>query len=368
MKLSRKNLGRVATTFLATAMLASLTAVPAMAAETDVVTLTKNISKDAHAYAPNEEYTFTVSPYTKQEGDDALIQSGLEGGVYFTKDGESKVLTATIRSQPKDSDIGDNVVDVTAGTVDLQIDETVFANAAPGIYRYEVKETVPTGDDAYDGMVYDNSTKYFDVYVIYDADQQQNVISNYTFVNEEAVNGKDDGVFDNDYTAANKTLTVEKTISGNQADPNKDYEFKLTINGEENEKYYIVKTSNDNQTTKLTDVISGSEVTFKLKADESVMIYGLSANDKYVVSETDYATEGYKTTITVNDESLGEQHVTTTNKEGTEIGDDSDVVVFNNHRETSTPTGIAMDIAPYALLVVIAAAGCFVFLRKRNED
>ncbi len=33
MKLSRKNVGRIATTFLATAMLASLTAVPAMAVD-----------------------------------------------------------------------------------------------------------------------------------------------------------------------------------------------------------------------------------------------------------------------------------------------------------------------------------------------
>ena len=35
MKLSRKNVGRIATTFLATAMLASLTAVPAMAVDGD---------------------------------------------------------------------------------------------------------------------------------------------------------------------------------------------------------------------------------------------------------------------------------------------------------------------------------------------
>ena len=41
---------------------------------------------------------------------------------------------------------------------------------------------------------------------------------------------------------------------------------------------------------------------------------------------------------------------------------------YTNTREAVSPTGLIMDIAPYALLVVVAAAGCFVFLRKRRED
>ena len=43
-------------------------------------------------------------------------------------------------------------------------------------------------------------------------------------------------------------------------------------------------------------------------------------------------------------------------------------VTITNYMQTVAPTGLAMDIAPYALLIVVAAAGCFVFLRKRNED
>ena len=43
-------------------------------------------------------------------------------------------------------------------------------------------------------------------------------------------------------------------------------------------------------------------------------------------------------------------------------------VTITNTKETVNPTGVVMDIAPYALLVVVAAAGCFVFLRKRRED
>ena len=64
-------------------------------------------------------------------------------------------------------------------------------------------------------------------------------------------------------------------------------------------------------------------------------------------------------------------------EDGTEVKDQyveasqtltADYVEFTNDREASTPTGIVMNVAPYALLVVIAAAGCLVFLRKRDED
>lgn len=48
--------------------------------------------------------------------------------------------------------------------------------------------------------------------------------------------------------------------------------------------------------------------------------------------------------------------------------DETNCIEFNNSRNSSTPTGIVMNVAPYALLVVVAVAGCFVFLRKRNED
>ena len=43
-------------------------------------------------------------------------------------------------------------------------------------------------------------------------------------------------------------------------------------------------------------------------------------------------------------------------------------VTVTNDRDAVSPTGLIMDIAPYVLLVVVAAAGCFVFLRKRRED
>ena len=51
-----------------------------------------------------------------------------------------------------------------------------------------------------------------------------------------------------------------------------------------------------------------------------------------------------------------------------DVQNDTPTHTITNTRSTTTPTGIVMNVAPYALLVVVAVAGCFVFLRKRNED
>ena len=363
MKLS-KTFGRVATTLVATAMLASVAA-PAYAASPANVTITKTITKDADAYAPATTFEFTVAPWTGTATEGALIQAGPEGGVYFTKQGDTKVYSGSITSTPKVSDVdGDNDTLITAGTVGLTVDEDVMKAEDPGIYRYEVKETTPS-ENPYNGMTYSTETKYFDVYVTVDEETNQKTVSAYMFTDEDAEDGKDDGIFNNDYTAANKTLKVEKILDGTQASPNQEFTFSITINGAANEQYKIVKTNTSGATEDIANVdylTSGSPASFTLQGGEYITVYGLSANDTYSVSEDDYTSLGYSTTIEVDGSEVGaapSQHA---------ITDAGDTVTFTNFREASTPTGIVMNVAPYALLVVVAAAGCFVFMRKRRED
>ena len=43
-------------------------------------------------------------------------------------------------------------------------------------------------------------------------------------------------------------------------------------------------------------------------------------------------------------------------------------VKYENSKNATTPTGVIMNVAPYALMVVIAVAGVAVFMRKRVED
>ena len=136
------------------------------------------------------------------------------------------------------------------------------------------------------------------------------------------------------------------------------------------------------------------EITFTLKHNQRLRVYGLSDTDTYTVVEK--TATGYVTTVngyivetsedgklTPNDNGDGYKNTELTSTlqvtntfEGTlghtqannapEIKDVT--VLYENNREAVSPTGIVMNVVPYALLVVIAAAGCFVFLRKRDED
>ena len=101
-----------------------------------------------------------------------------------------------------------------------------------------------------------------------------------------------------------------------------------------------------------------------MKHNGTIRIYGLSASDTYEVIETVANQNGYTTTDTDKNTAEG----TVKGSATADVVDNTPTHTVTNNRESSAPTGIAMDIAPYALLVVIAAAGCFVFLRKRNED
>ena len=84
--------------------------------------------------------------------------------------------------------------------------------------------------------------------------------------------------------------------------------------------------------------------------------YGLVDDTSvYTVSETDYRSSGYTTKI--NDNEVREVVNVTYD------ADNNDIAVVNT-RNAVSPTGIVMNVAPYSLLVVVAAAGCFVFMRK----
>ena len=384
MKLS-KNLGRVATTFLATAMLASVSAVPAFATEPGagnvdgdpqdppkLVTIQKDITKDVNAYAPNTTFNFSVQPWTGSYEQGDLIQPGPAGGVYFSlaEDGTTKVTTGSIPSTPNPSDVdGQSDDKATAGTTQLIVDEELMKQQAPGIYRYEVTEITPDENERYDGVTYSNETKYFDVYVTIDQKTGVKSVTSYTFVDRDNDKVKDDGIFENGYndesTGANKTLTVEKELSGLQASPAQEFTFKITINGAEGEWYKIVKTDANGDPEAIPNVTyltSDTQTSFTLQGGEHITVYGLSPKDTYTVSEEDCTELGYTTTVKVDDADAQTAPTQAT------ISGKEDTVTFINSREATAPTGIVMDIAPYALLVIVAAAGCFVFMRKRRED
>ena len=380
MKLSRKNLGRVATTFLATAMLASLTAVPAFAEDKGIYepgesfTITKNLTVPANVLTPDVTFEFDVSAPNGPV-------SGTLNGMKIEAGDAGDVTMQTGADFDPETNVDDTA---NARTVSekatFKVNLTEYEHA--GVYKYTISEK----NDNVEGVNYKAPSK--DLYVFiqnqtdengdYIKDDEGNVLLEvaYTMVVEAGEDAtiqenKSDS-FDNDYGKDPEgdpnvfDLTLTKEITGNAADLGDKFTFKFTVNGNvDGEKYVMLYNGNK------TIITEGVEQSVELGDDDSVTIYGLSKSDSYTITEEYGDKTGYSTTATINN---GENVLKNGNLDvayGT--GENEDIteahnVVYTNSRDSAAPTGIAMDIAPYALLVVIAAAGCFVFLRKRNED
>ena len=326
-----KMLQRVAAVLLAgTMMMAMGTTVFAEDGPKEAI-ITKEITKDANDYAPAATFEFSITPGAAVDAEfdengniiQEAIYSGPEGGAYFA---EGK---KTITSAPKDGDIGETTI--TVGTTEISIDVLKFT--APGIYRYNVSEVMP--EVKYEGIAYSAETKFFDVYV-----DSNKAVYAYTFTDATAEDGKDNGVFD---------VTITKKVTGNQGDKSKEFDFPIHVTGAENEKFYV--TFSDNRVP-ITLTADSASQTIKLTDGQSATIHGLSATDIYSVDEADYTKDGYTTTVEGA-------------KEGTISADTA--VVFTNHKQATAPTGIVMNIAPYVLMVAVAAVLAVVFLRKRNN-
>lgn len=329
---------RLAAALMAGAMVVSMVGMTAFAASSEekVAKITKQITKDENVYAPKTDFTFTITPGTAvpaAPGQDA-IYAGVADWVSIVNDG-------VISSEPKESDIGQTTI--TAGEAAITV--TVPEGTVPGIYRYVVKETA----GSYEGVGYTEEEKFFDVYVTTEG-------TTFMFTDSDSETGKDDGVFTNEYGTGSvdgqvNDLTVTKVVAGNQGDRTKGFTFTLNVNGADGEQYYVVYGENQSLT-----LAKNTDVTITLKDGESATIYGLSASDTYTVTEADYSADGYRTTI----------GGTETNVSTGTITADTTVTVTNT-KNVTTPTGIAMTIAPYILMVALAGVFAFLFLRRRNR-
>lgn len=144
-----------------------------------------------------------------------------------------------------------------------------------------------------------------------------------------------------------KKLTVQKIVEGNMGDTNQDFTFTGgTI------------YTNDKNKTEVKNGFTlkdGQDVTFKLKVGDDVSI-------------TEDSVAGYETSYKVGDSS--EVKSNTYNYGKVEASrPDAVTVTYTNTKSIQPPNGITTTIAPYAIMVVLAAgAGVyFVYSRRRRN-
>jgi hypothetical protein len=248
------------------------------------------------------------------------------------------------------------------------------------VYCYKVTEKSATpGYIAMD----DDNVRFVDVYVGYNAQENLCILKiiSYRLVKKPFGFGcwKDyaykNNCFNNNYCTT--TLDLTKLITGNQCDKTKAFPFFVTIdtgvgkvNGADSlMKGYTMYISGSSGMTSPSTMTVGNDGTVTQQGTmtdkDNVLITNIPCGSEYKVTET---ADGYTVTIKTNMENY-KPAKDFGGKKGTDgkISNCGTTLTFKNDKHGDVPTGVMLDVAPYALMVGLALAGLVGFtIRKRR--
>lgn len=314
------------------------------------VTITSKLTMDKYAVEPNADFKYTIAPAEASELTNTGMPAtaGVEGAVSLSP--------SSVNYSAEGLSSEDNADGVTK-TITAQMNVSLVTSrfAAPGIYRYKITQTPPELDGL--NVVY--KELFLDVYV---ENGNSGLVAKGCTLSTAAGSGSKISGFENKYVT--HKLTITKVVAGNQGDKNKDFEFTVTIKGADGETYKYGTVKNGVTTMNQTTTKSGATFTETLKHGESVIVYGLSSEDKFAVTEADYHGDGYKTSYKIGDG--------TNSTEGSSIAEEAigaydTTVIFTNTKDATVPTDVIRTVAPYVAIVAFAAVMGVVFFRPRRN-
>lgn len=314
------------------------------------VTITSKLTMDKYAVEPNADFKYTIAPAEASELTNTGMPAtaGVEGAVSLSP--------SSVNYSAEGLSSEDNADGVTK-TITAQMSVSLVTSrfAAPGIYRYKITQTPPELDGL--NVVY--KELFLDVYV---ENGNSGLVAKGCTLSTAAGSGSKISGFENKYVT--HKLTITKVVAGNQGDMNKDFEFTVTIKGADGETYKYGTVKNGVTTMNQTTTKSGATFTETLKHGESVIVYGLSSEDKFAVTEADYHGDGYKTSYKIGDG--------TNSTEGSSIAEEAigaydTTVIFTNTKDATVPTDVIRTVAPYVAIVAFAAVMGVVFFRPRRN-
>ena len=332
------------------------------------------------------EPSATVENFTPKTGIVEGVEMTLPEGATYTDDVSYSAGTVTVKYKT-----GDNTTTNKLTTKGFVLDFSKVAWTEAGVYRYTLKET--NGGSTIDGVTYDGQTYYIDVYVIQSDSgyaiantvvSKGGVIADTASGNENTYEDKvdatpesstatsSDAKFEN--TVAAYDLTISKTVSGNQGEKNKDFNFTISFENLVPNGIYTYTDSTGNHTFqagqdgKYTFSSTGTPIT--LTNNQNIKFEDLPYGAKYTITEDDYS--GYTTTSTARETANGteEGDVLANGRvvSDTITGIKGDTTVgYTNTKDGTIPTGILLTIAPFAALVIIGFAGIVVVLLKKKK-
>ena len=398
----KKNLNRLATLALSGMMVMSM-AMPAFA-ENATLKFTKVLHMDGYTYAPNTTFefevkkvpgaTFTIGQenHVNEAGADNAVSvtpvtyAPADGrGTLETKDG--KIVGSTLS---KDTNI---VVDKSAYTKN-------------GYYFYTLTEKAGLLNPAtnlvepYEGIRYSKAEYYVVVIVtnktatnagdfkvvVQRKDKLENKLQKVDSIQNnygkhfppdtpdfpDPTPGHDPKNPDpkNDTT---HDVTIKKRLAGDMVDESKEFKFSVKVESQKNagEKYVVEILDKTGAVISEDSVNDGVAKSFTVRKDTGIRIYGLTQNDLVKVHEENGET--YKMTVAAVDNTNDSfiKNLTTAqadyNTQFNVYKDEAKVDVTNT-KASVTPTGIVMNVAPYAMMLAVAGGLGVVFMNRKKEE
>lgn len=396
----RKNLNKLATLALSGMMVMSM-AVPAFAQD---IPFQKRVHTDGKTLAPATTFEFKVTP-AAQAGTYKFVKDG-KNVTETTKPGPANGVTITGAAfAPEAKKFGDVTGDdghgerygIFKSNATIHVDENAFGDL--GYYEYDMEEV----DNEYEGIYYTKSK--FKIYVLkyVDTDGATKFITRVVRVkkaNGDADNTKVEGV-DNNYGRelpppeipdippytppetpgtppdspydTTHEVTVRKRILGKVANHSDKFEFYVTVvpgdqKGQKGSELYNVEPEGDVNLNNIKAFTAGTESGKIVVGDNGgFTITGLTKGDKVFVREgantyvmTAGAVAGKESYITGPD-------VTGLTASFNAVKDNAEVDIKNT-KDVTTPTGIVMNVAPYAMMLAVAGGLGVVFMNRKKEE
>jgi uncharacterized repeat protein (TIGR01451 family) len=332
-----------------------------------VTTRTVTTDNDASTYnesAITDGFSFSETPITYDDAD-----FGFTLALSIAK--SASVNGGVIDNGTVDSPVHVAVGDTIEYTVSIDWDD---ASGIDAIGQVDISDTIPVGlelvtdtgsytsgmtwnIDAVTGqttvswndatVTSENRAFYFRVRVASPQDENTEML----YVNAANVqSGSDVSVTNSTYHTLNAcTITISKVVKGDLSDPNQMFTFRITLENAPVTLTYRGQSTISGVSVPADGVISSGYAEVQLMHGQSIVIQDVPLGTSYTISET-LLSNGYSVSITeVNGESItlfGSAGV-----QGTLTGDVN--VLFTNTLNMTIPTGIVLDVLPYALFVLL---------------
>lgn len=358
-------------------MSSAILTLPAMAAPTGKYTspselATKGTFKkylvlEQNAKVPDSglEFEFQIAPGTADAPNG--VSAGLPGAVI---DGSGKATFAKDDDAGAKTDTNASVSGYDSGSQkyiekDLTVDFSACDFQKPGVYRYVITEQAGSN-----GAVQNDTdpTRYMDVYVVNNETLNGMKIQSVVLHNEDNYKpsntdptGKSIG-YTNTYTT--NDLTLEKQITGNQADMNEEFAFTVELTAPDG-TYPVTLEAGDATLSQSEITVESGTGTWSgnLGDDDKIKIGGLPKGASVNVKEE---ANGYTATYTVD--GAGSTALNSDDGADVEMEDADKAVVVTNNKTGLIPTGVAVAVGPFALLTIAAGLGCVVISKKRRVE